>query len=113
MSLMYRPRTWAGLAVVPALLHGATGCTVHTDDSPPPAEPTRVVHEYRTPRAPAPAVVYVHGHRADRVTAPPAGYNSCHGVRASRKVHSDFYDDEFVIYRTEQQRLEYLVEFAH
>ena len=34
-------------------------------------------------------------------------------VRAKGKINSDFYDDEFVIYRTEQQRLEYLVEFTH
>jgi len=43
---------------------------------------------------------------------PPAGFDSCHGVRAQRGVASEFADDEWVIYRTQQQRLEYLVEFA-
>jgi poly [ADP-ribose] polymerase len=41
------------------------------------------------------------------LTEPPAGYNSCHGVRAD---NSDFSDDEFVIYSHNQQKLEYLVE---
>ena len=36
----------------------------------------------------------------------------CHGVRARPGVRSDFADDEYVIYDTAQQRLEYLVEFA-
>lgn len=40
---------------------------------------------------------------------PPAGYDSCHGVRGS---NSDFSDDEFVIYEHNQQKLEYLVEFS-
>ena len=43
---------------------------------------------------------------------PPKGYDSCHGVRNTPKKKSQFYDDEFVIYRTEQQRMEYLVEFT-
>jgi poly [ADP-ribose] polymerase len=42
---------------------------------------------------------------------PPSGYDSCHGVRNDKKNHSQFEDDEFVIYRQNQQRLEYLVEF--
>lgn len=46
------------------------------------------------------------------LTAPPAGYHSCHGVRARSGVHSDFADDEYVVYDARQQRLEYLVEFA-
>jgi poly [ADP-ribose] polymerase 2/3/4 len=65
------------------------------------------------------------------LTAPPPGYNSCHGVRAQVHVKSsnpfsfqvstsgnvpvassDFADDEYVIYDARQQRLEYLVEFA-
>lgn len=46
------------------------------------------------------------------LTAPPPGYDSCHGVRRKPGVASDFDDDEWVIYRTEQQRLEYLVEFV-
>jgi poly [ADP-ribose] polymerase len=45
------------------------------------------------------------------LTAPPAGHDSCHGVRGSWLKHSQFADDEYVIYATNQQRLEYLVEF--
>jgi poly [ADP-ribose] polymerase len=43
---------------------------------------------------------------------PPEGYDSCHGVRNTSKTASQFADDEYVIYRPEQQRLEYLVEVA-
>lgn len=43
--------------------------------------------------------------------APPSGYDSCHGVRSKPGVSSQFEDDEYVIYRQNQQRLEYLVEF--
>lgn len=45
------------------------------------------------------------------LTAPPAGYDSCHGVRSQKDVSSEFDDDEYVIYDGQQQRLEYLVEF--
>jgi len=45
------------------------------------------------------------------ITEPPAGFHSCHGVRADKGVKSDFADDEYVIYDGKQQRLEYLVEF--
>lgn len=38
---------------------------------------------------------------------PPDGFDSCHGVRGS-----EFNDDEYVVYDTRQQRLEYLVEIA-
>lgn len=41
------------------------------------------------------------------LTEPPAGYQSCHGVRGSA-----FADDEYVIYQTRQQRLDYLVELS-
>lgn len=48
------------------------------------------------------------------LSAPPKGYDSCHGVRSDwdddDDEGSDFDDDEFVIYRHEQQKLEYLVE---
>lgn len=43
---------------------------------------------------------------------PPKGYDSCHGVRRQKGVNSQFDDDEFVIYTTRQQRLDYLVEFV-
>lgn len=39
------------------------------------------------------------------LTAPPDGYDSCHGVKGT-----EFSDDEYVVYKHEQQRLEYLVE---
>jgi poly [ADP-ribose] polymerase len=39
------------------------------------------------------------------ITKPPAGHHSCHGVRCD--------DDVFVIYQSNQQRLEYLVEITH
>lgn len=42
----------------------------------------------------------------------PAGYHSCHGVRAQGKVVSQFSDDEYVIYDSRQQKLDYLVEFT-
>jgi poly [ADP-ribose] polymerase len=45
------------------------------------------------------------------LTRPPKGFDSCHGVRECEDHGSDFYDDEFVIYSTAQQRMEYLVEF--
>lgn len=45
------------------------------------------------------------------LNAPPEGYDSCHGVRSTSKQRSEFADDEYVIYTTKQQRLEYLVEF--
>jgi len=41
------------------------------------------------------------------LSEPPAGFDSCHGVRGTQ-----FADDEFVIYKQNQQKMEYLVEFA-
>ena len=46
------------------------------------------------------------------LTEPPPGYNSCHGVRRTPQVKSEFDDDEFVIYDAHQQRMDYLVEFT-
>ena len=46
------------------------------------------------------------------LTAPPQGFESCHGVRCTNKVDSEFDDDEYVIYNAQQQRQEYLVEFS-
>ena len=46
------------------------------------------------------------------LSEPPKGYDSCHGVRSKSGVYSEFADDEYVIYTTQQQRLEYLVEFT-
>ncbi|MFK7989508.1 MAG: WGR domain-containing protein [Sandaracinaceae bacterium] len=44
--------------------------------------------------------------------APPAGFDSCHGQRRKGGFASQFDDDEFVVYRTEQQHLEILCEFT-
>ena len=44
--------------------------------------------------------------------APPSGYDSCHGLRNRKGLPSQFEDDEYVIYRQNQQRLEYLVELT-
>jgi len=46
------------------------------------------------------------------LAGPPEGYDSCHGVRSKLLRSSEFQDDEYVIYRTPQQRLEYLVELT-
>ena len=46
------------------------------------------------------------------ITEPPKGYNSCHGVRSRTLKPTQFQDDEFVIYRQNQQRMDYLVEFT-
>ncbi len=43
---------------------------------------------------------------------PPEGFDSCHGVRHKLLKPSQFADDEYVVYNTNQQRLEYLVEFT-
>ena len=45
------------------------------------------------------------------INAPPEGFDSCHGLRSKKGVTSQFADDEYVIYRQNQQRMEYLVEF--
>eukprot|EP00029_Vermamoeba_vermiformis_P008738 TRINITY_DN4171_c0_g1_i1.p1 TRINITY_DN4171_c0_g1~~TRINITY_DN4171_c0_g1_i1.p1 ORF type:complete len:2196 (-),score=786.80 TRINITY_DN4171_c0_g1_i1:32-6574(-) len=45
------------------------------------------------------------------LTEPPAGYNSVHGVRSTPSQPTDFVDDEYVIFNTNQQHQEYLVEF--
>jgi poly [ADP-ribose] polymerase len=46
------------------------------------------------------------------LSGPPPGYHSCHGVRRRPGIQSQFDDDEYVVYQTTQQRLEYLVEFT-
>jgi predicted DNA-binding WGR domain protein len=46
------------------------------------------------------------------IEGPPPGFDSCHGVRHTPKTPSQFQDDEYVVYRPSQQRLEALVEFA-
>lgn len=52
----------------------------------------------------------------DRITygldGAPLGFDSTHGVRHTPKTPSQFQDDEYVVYRSNQQKLEALVEFA-
>ena len=38
------------------------------------------------------------------LSEPPAGFHSCHGVRARTLVNSEFADDEYVVYDVRQQR---------
>ncbi|XP_022100686.1 poly [ADP-ribose] polymerase 4-like isoform X2 [Acanthaster planci] len=45
-------------------------------------------------------------------TEPPDGFHSVHGVRNDGSNRSDFKDDEYAVYSTEQQRLRYVVEFT-
>ncbi|XP_078337991.1 uncharacterized protein LOC111100311 isoform X3 [Crassostrea virginica] len=53
----------------------------------------------------------VYKHQRD-LTTPPSGYDSVHGVASGEGVESDFKDDEYVVYSTDQQMLSYLVEFT-
>ncbi|XP_062861653.1 protein mono-ADP-ribosyltransferase PARP4 [Trichomycterus rosablanca] len=46
------------------------------------------------------------------LTSAPEGYNSVHGVRKSQKMHSDFEDEEYVVYNTDQVRLKYVVQYS-
>lgn len=46
------------------------------------------------------------------LSAPPPGYHSCHGLRSRPGLRSQFQDDEYAVYQTNQHRLEYLVEFT-
>ncbi|XP_047670618.1 protein mono-ADP-ribosyltransferase PARP4 isoform X5 [Tachysurus fulvidraco] len=52
-------------------------------------------------------------HKRDfTLTSAPEGYNSVHGVRRKQKTHSDFEDDEYVVYNTDQIRLKYVVRYV-
>ncbi|KAH3765658.1 protein mono-ADP-ribosyltransferase PARP4 [Pelomyxa schiedti] len=44
------------------------------------------------------------------LVAPPHGFNSCHGVKSTYNLTSDFDDDEYAIYTPAQQYIQYLVE---
>ncbi|KAH3743619.1 protein mono-ADP-ribosyltransferase PARP4 [Pelomyxa schiedti] len=46
------------------------------------------------------------------LTAPPPSFNSCRGVKAIPGVKSEFDDDEYVIYTTAQQHVQYLLEIS-
>lgn len=45
------------------------------------------------------------------LTEAPEGFHSVHGVRGTSEAGSEFKDDEYVIFNTNQQQQEYLVEF--
>uniref|UniRef100_A0A8B9Q962 Poly [ADP-ribose] polymerase n=1 Tax=Apteryx owenii TaxID=8824 RepID=A0A8B9Q962_APTOW len=42
----------------------------------------------------------------------PSGYDSVHGVHKTTDVSSDFEDDEFVVYKTNQVKIRYVVKFC-
>ncbi|NXG27227.1 PARP4 polymerase, partial [Dromaius novaehollandiae] len=42
----------------------------------------------------------------------PSGYDSVHGVRKAADVSSDFEDDEFVVYKTNQVKIRFVVKFC-
>uniref|UniRef100_A0A8C1M225 Poly [ADP-ribose] polymerase n=1 Tax=Cyprinus carpio TaxID=7962 RepID=A0A8C1M225_CYPCA len=46
------------------------------------------------------------------LTCAPDGYHSVHGVRRSPNRLSEFEDDEFVVYNTEQIRMKYVVQYS-
>ncbi|XP_066542363.1 protein mono-ADP-ribosyltransferase PARP4-like isoform X2 [Hoplias malabaricus] len=50
--------------------------------------------------------------RDTTLTCAPEGYHSVHGVHRTQTTHSDFEDDEYVVYNTDQVRLKYVVQFS-
>nr|XP_060626958.1 protein mono-ADP-ribosyltransferase PARP4 isoform X2 [Anolis sagrei ordinatus] len=46
------------------------------------------------------------------LTAPPPGYDSVHGVSKKKDRKSSFEGDEFVVYKTSQVRIKYVVKFT-
>uniref|UniRef100_A0A8C8SAS2 Poly [ADP-ribose] polymerase n=1 Tax=Pelusios castaneus TaxID=367368 RepID=A0A8C8SAS2_9SAUR len=46
------------------------------------------------------------------LTNAPSGYDSVHGVRKTANISSDFEDDEFVVYKTCQVKMRYIVKFC-
>uniref|UniRef100_UPI003AAC9FB8 protein mono-ADP-ribosyltransferase PARP4 n=1 Tax=Centroberyx gerrardi TaxID=166262 RepID=UPI003AAC9FB8 len=42
----------------------------------------------------------------------PEGYHSVHGVRRTPNTHSEFEDDEYVVYSPDQVKLKYVVQFS-
>ncbi|XP_025118564.3 protein mono-ADP-ribosyltransferase PARP4 isoform X6 [Bubalus bubalis] len=52
-------------------------------------------------------------HKRDfSLTEAPPEYDSVHGVRGTDTVSSDFKDDEFVVYKTNQVKMKYIVKFS-
>ncbi|KAA0715889.1 Poly [ADP-ribose] polymerase 4 [Triplophysa tibetana] len=50
--------------------------------------------------------------RDTTLTFAPEGYHSVHGVRRTSKMPSDFEDDEYVVYNTDQIQLKYVVQYT-
>uniref|UniRef100_A0A2K6MBJ5 Poly [ADP-ribose] polymerase n=1 Tax=Rhinopithecus bieti TaxID=61621 RepID=A0A2K6MBJ5_RHIBE len=45
-------------------------------------------------------------------TEAPPGYDSVHGVSQTASVTTDFEDDEFVVYKTNQVKMKYIIKFS-
>lgn len=45
-----------------------------------------------------------------KLTAPPPGYDSCHGVKTTLEQHSAFQEDEYVVYENNRKRMTHLLE---
>ncbi|XP_040853783.1 protein mono-ADP-ribosyltransferase PARP4-like [Ochotona curzoniae] len=46
------------------------------------------------------------------LTEAPEGYHSVHGVARTASLNTDFEDDEFVVYKTNQVKMKYIVKFC-
>ncbi|XP_034041968.1 protein mono-ADP-ribosyltransferase PARP4 [Thalassophryne amazonica] len=46
------------------------------------------------------------------LTQAPEGYHSVHGRCSTPRIHTDFEDDEFVVYSPDQVKLKYVVQFS-
>ncbi|XP_023046089.2 protein mono-ADP-ribosyltransferase PARP4 isoform X1 [Piliocolobus tephrosceles] len=52
-------------------------------------------------------------HKKDfSLTEAPPGYDSVHGVSQTASVTTDFEDDEFVVYKTNQVKMKYIIKFS-
>ncbi|XP_060944071.1 protein mono-ADP-ribosyltransferase PARP4 isoform X2 [Limanda limanda] len=52
-------------------------------------------------------------HKRDvTLTKAPEGHHSVHGVRCTPNTHSEFEDDEYVVYSPDQVKLKYVVQFS-
>ncbi|XP_054433436.1 protein mono-ADP-ribosyltransferase PARP4 isoform X2 [Pteronotus mesoamericanus] len=52
-------------------------------------------------------------HKKDfSLTEAPPGYDSVHGVPITATVSTDFEDDEFVVYKTSQVKMKYIIKFC-
>uniref|UniRef100_A0A8C4EJQ4 Poly [ADP-ribose] polymerase n=1 Tax=Dicentrarchus labrax TaxID=13489 RepID=A0A8C4EJQ4_DICLA len=50
--------------------------------------------------------------RDTTLTQAPEGHHSVHGVRRTPNAHSEFEDDEYVVYSPDQVKLKYVVQFS-